>query len=366
MAQPWGLLILFTLAIVLLCVWGGVMTALQALRPPRKMFAWALATGRPKDPSELGLRFDDVQYSSGQRHPCPAWRISGDAQNTDAPIVVMLHGWGRSRWDSLTRVEPFRKVCSEIVLLDLPAHGEHAGAWSGVGTSEAQCVLHVLQEIAQQFPKRALILAGHSMGAGVAVRAANLANNETDSGTVLRAIKKVDDMPAQSPPHLPPNVNPNDQAQSQTNSQAKSQANHHLHSQATRGIGIAGVIAFAPYSTLRSPIPARLALQNLPAWPFAPIAFLMLRMLGRMDAALEIDTRTLRAPLLVIAGDRDPISPLADARAIANAAPHGTLVVVAYQRHDDLREGDPKKFDDALAEFFKSITEPLAATSGSL
>ncbi len=362
MAQPWGLFILFTLVIVLLCVWGGVMTALQALRPPRKMFAWALATGRPKDPSDLGLRFDDVQYSSGQRHPCPAWRIYGDAQNTDAPIVVMLHGWGRSRWDSLTRVEPFRKVCSEIVLLDLPAHGEHAGAWSGVGTSEPQCVLHVLQEIAQQFPKRALILAGHSMGAGVAVRAANLANNKIDSGTVLRAIKKVDDMPAQSPPHLPHNVNPNDQ----TNSQAKSQANHPSHSHATRGIGIAGVIAFAPYSTLRSPIPARLALQHLPAWPFAPIAFLMLRMLGRMDAALEIDTRTLRAPLLVIAGDRDPISPLADARAIANAAPHGTLVVVAYQRHDDLREGDPKKFDDALAEFLKSITVPLAATSGSL
>ncbi len=362
MAQPWGLFMLFTLAIVLLCVWGGVMTALQALRPPRKMFAWALATGRPKDPSDLGLRFDDVQYSSGQRHPCPAWRIYGDAQNTDAPIVVMLHGWGRSRWDSLTRVEPFRKVCSEIVLLDLPAHGEHAGAWSGVGTSEPQCVLHVLQEIAQQFPKRALILAGHSMGAGVAVRAANLANNEIDSGTVLRAIKKVDDMPAQSPPHLPHNVNSNDQ----TNSQAKSQANHPSHSHATRGIGIAGVIAFAPYSTLRSPIPARLALQNLPAWPFATIAFLMLRMLGRMDAALEIDTRTLRAPLLVIAGDHDPISPLADARAIANAAPHGTLVVVAYLRHDDLRGGDPKKFDDALAEFLKSITVPLVATSESL
>ena len=366
MAQPWGLFILFTLAVVLLCVWGGVMTALQALRPPRKMFAWALATGRPKDPSDLGLRFDDVQYLSGQRHPCPAWRIYGDATDRDAPIVVMLHGWGRSRWDSLTRVEPFRKVCCEIVLLDLPAHGEHAGTWSGVGTSEPHCVLHVLQEIAQQFPKWALILAGHSIGAGVAVRAANLANNEIDSGTVLRAIKKVDDMPAQSPPHLPPNVNPNDQAHSQANTHAKSQANHSLHSQAARGISIAGVIAFAPYSTLRSPIPERLALQNLPAWPFAPIAFLMLRMLGRMDAALEIDTRTLRAPLLVIAGDRDPISPLADARAIANAAPHGTLVVVAYQRHDDLREGDPKKFDDALVAFLKLITEPLAATSGSL
>lgn len=353
MEQPWGLFMLFTLAIVLLCVWGGVMTALQALRPPRKMFAWALATGRPKDPSDLGLRFDEVQYSSGQRHPCPAWRIYGDATESDAPIMVMLHGWGRSRWDSLTRVEPFRKACSEIVLLDLPAHGEHAGAWSGVGTSEPQCVLHVLQEIAQQFPKRALILAGHSMGAGVAIRAANLAKHEVDSGTALVAPTQVEGMPAQSPPHSAHNVNPN------------GHANQHAHGHATHSICIAGVIAFAPYSSLRSPIPARLALQKLPVWPFAPIAFLTLRMLGRMDTALEIDTRILRAPLLVMAGDHDPISPLADARSICCAAARGTLVVLPYQRHDDLRVGDAETFDRSLADFLRIITEPLVATRES-
>ncbi len=361
MAQPWGLLILFTLAIVLLCVWGGVMTALQALRPPRKMFAWSLATGRPKDPSELGLRFDEVEYSSGQRHPCPAWRIAGEATDSDAPIVVIVHGWGRSRWDSLTRVEPFRKVCSEIVLLDLPAHGEHAGAWSGVGTSEPQCVLHALREIAQQFPKRALILAGHSMGAGIAIRAANLCNNELDCGTAPMAVEKLNDMSAQSRQHSPQNVNPNGQG----NQNANQHANQHANRNATHSMCIAGVIAFAPYSTLRSPIPARLALQNLPAWLFAPIAFLMLRMLGRMDRPLEIDSRILRAPLLVLAGEQDPISPLAHARAICSAAARGTLVVLAYQRHDDLRAGDAERFDRALADFLRAITEPLVATRES-
>jgi pimeloyl-ACP methyl ester carboxylesterase len=128
---------------------------------------------------------------------------------------------------------------------------------------------------------------------------------------------------------------------------------------------IAGVIAFAPYSTLRSPFPARLALQNLPAWPFAPIAFLMLRMLGRMDRPLEIDSRILRAPLLVMAGDLDPISPLAHARAICSAAARGTLVVLAYQRHDDLRAGDAETFDRAIADFLCAITEPLVATRES-
>jgi pimeloyl-ACP methyl ester carboxylesterase len=311
MPQPWGLLILFTLAIVMLCLWGGVMTALQALRPPRKYFAWALATGRPKDPSDLGLQFDECEFSSGQHHPLPAWRIKGNATHSNAPILVMLHGWGRSRWDSLTRVEPFRKACSEIVLIDLPAHGEHLGAWSALGVHEPACVVQALHELAHQFPNRPFVLAGHSMGAGIAIRAANLAATEFQG-------------------------NPNE----------------------NKGISIAGVIAIAPYSTLRSPIPARLALQNLPAWLFAPIAFLTLRILGRMDGPLEKDARELRAPLLVMAGDHDPISPLADAQKISSAAPRGTLIVLPYQRHDDLRLGDAEQFDRALANFLNSITEP--------
>ena len=311
MPQPWGLLILFTLVIAMLCLWGGVMTALQALRPPRKYFAWALATGRPKDPSDLGLQFDECEFSSGQHHPLPAWRIKGNATHSNAPILVMLHGWGRSRWDSLTRVEPFRNTCSEIVLIDLPAHGEHLGAWSALGVHEPACVVQALHELAHQFPNRPFLLAGHSMGAGIAIRAANLAATDFQG-------------------------NPTE----------------------NKGISIAGVIAFAPYSTLRSPIPARLALQNLPAWPFAPIAFLTLRILGRMDGPLEINARELRAPLLVMAGDHDPISPLADAQKISSAAPRGTLIVLPYQRHDDLRLGDAQQFDRALANFLNSITEP--------
>ena len=287
------------------------MTALQALRPPRKYFAWALATGRPKDPSDLGLEFIESEFSSGEHHPLPAWRIKGSATHSNAPILVMLHGWGRSRWDSLTRVEPFRNACSEIVLLDLPAHGEHLGAWSALGVREPACVVHALHELARQFPNSPFLLAGHSMGAGIAIRAANLAANDFQGDTSKN-----------------------------------------------KGISIAGVIAFAPYSTLRSPIPARLALQNLPAWPFAPIAFLTLRILGRMDGPLEKDARELRAPLLVMAGDHDPISPLADAQKISSAAPRGTLSVLPYQRHDDLRLGDAQQFDRALANFLNSITEP--------
>ncbi|HYE02424.1 MAG TPA: alpha/beta fold hydrolase, partial [Phycisphaerales bacterium] len=44
----------------------------------------------------------------------------------------------------------------------------------------------------------------------------------------------------------------------------------------------------------------------------------------------------LRAPLLVLHGDRDQIAPAADARAIAEAAPHGRLRAIAGAGHTDV------------------------------
>ena len=343
MPQPWGLLLLFALAIVMLCVWGGALTALQALRPPRKFFAWALATGRPKDPADIGLAFEDTQYSSGQYFPCPAWRITAKSTHPNAPILVVIHGWGRSRWDSLTRVEPFLHVCCEMVLLDLPAHGEHASTWSALGIHEPTCVLNVLQEIVRQSPGKNIILAGHSMGAGIAIRAANLAAQhmvELPANTLKNQAK----------PKPAPIETTTQPSQATTNQAVSQQAT------SNQPVRVVGVIAFAPYQTLRSPIPARLRLKNLPRWPLAPIAFLILRILNRMDQPLSMDARELRAPLLVMTGDHDPISPAVDAQKISEAAPRSTLIVLPYSRHDNLREGDAEKFDSAITKFLQDIT----------
>ncbi len=343
MSQPWGLLLLFALAIVMLCVWGGALTALQALRPPRKFFAWALATGRPKDPSDIGLAFEDTQYSSGQHFPCPAWRITAKSTHPNAPILVVIHGWGRSRWDSLTRIEPFLHACCEMVLLDLPAHGEHASTWSALGIHEPTCVLNVLQEIARQSPGKNIILAGHSMGAGIAIRAANLADQHMVELPRNTPKKQAEPKPAPIETTTKP-------SQATINQAAPQQATSSQH------VRVVGVIAFAPYQTLRSPIPARLRLKNLPRWPLAPIAFLILRILNRMDQPLSMDARELRAPLLVMTGDHDPISPAVDAQKISEAAPRSTLIVLPYSRHDNLREGNAEQFDNAIAKFLQGIT----------
>jgi pimeloyl-ACP methyl ester carboxylesterase len=220
-----------------------------------------------------------------------------------------------------------------MVLLDLPAHGEHASAWSALGIHEPTCVLNVLLEIARQSPGKNIILAGHSMGAGIAIRAANLA--------------------AQHMVELPANTPKNQAEPKPAPIETTTQPSQATSNQPVR---VVGVIAFAPYQTLRSPIPARLSLKNLPRWPLAPIAFLILRILNRMDQPLSMDARELRAPLLVMTGDHDPISPAADAQKICEAAPRSTLIVLPYSRHDNLRDGDAEKFDTAIAKFLQDIT----------
>ena len=75
-----------------------------------------------------------------------------------------------------------------------------------------------------------------------------------------------------------------------------------------------------------------------------------------MDQPLSMNARELRAPLLVMTGDHDPISPAADAQKISEAALRSTLIVLPYSRHDNLREGNAEQFDNAIAKFLQGIT----------
>jgi pimeloyl-ACP methyl ester carboxylesterase len=64
--------------------------------------------------------------------------------------------------------------------------------------------------------------------------------------------------------------------------------------------------------------------------------------------------RTFPAPLLVVAGDNDPLLPLAEARATAAAAPHGRLAVVERTGHLPSLER-PEEFNAALVEFLAEL-----------
>ena len=307
--SPWvGLPLLLAAATLLFVLWGGFTIAWDAAHPPRKGFAWALATGRATDPAAAGVSSEEVQLPGLDGVPCPAWRVDGRG-GPDAPVLLVLHGWGRSRWDSLSRCLPLLDAVREVWMPDLPAHGEHPGRTSWVGVREPMAAAAMLHEIASRRPGCTLAVMGHSLGAGVAIRGAATAE--------------------------------------------------------ATGTPVAGVIALAPYVDVRSPIPGRLALRQLPSWPFTPVALVMLRAVGRMDTPLPLDARQLRAPALVIACDGDPISPAADAERVAATMPASTLLVLPGERHDEPGEGDPERYGAALLAFLNGLTPTRAEAAGS-
>jgi len=86
-------------------------------------------------------------------------RVFADADG-DAPRVVALHGWGRTRADLVPVVQPFGGWS-----LDLPGHGaspEPPAAWG------AQDYAAVVIEVLEALGTRPVLL-GHSMGGRVAV-----------------------------------------------------------------------------------------------------------------------------------------------------------------------------------------------------
>ena len=96
---------------------------------------------------------------------------------------------------------------------------------------------------------------------------------------------------------------------------------------------IAGVVAVAPYETLRVPLRQRLLLRGLPSGYVSWLAIQGLRLIGRHPRSTRAAAARTDVPILVVVGDQDPISPPDDAIAIAEAAPQGRQEIVSGAGH---------------------------------
>ncbi len=277
---------------------GVIAVAWEALHPPRRTVAWALARGTPADPEELRRPWRTLRHRLDDGAELECWEIEGG--DPRGPVVAIVHGWGRSRWDSLRRVEPFLGRASRVLLPDLRGHGESTGRTS-LGAADGDDLRSLLGALAPADGATPLLLAGHSMGAGAVIRAA----------ASLR--------PAP-----------------------------------------AAVIAIAPYDRVRTPIMARLRLRALPARLLGLPAVGLLRLVGVHDAPLTRAAEQLRCPLLVLAAEEDSISPVEDGRAIA-ATPRSAparFEALPGADHADPGAGDPDRYRASIDRF---LDECLAA-----
>jgi uncharacterized protein len=201
----------------------------------------------------------------------PVWDIElGD--RAGGLSVVFLHGWGRSRVDSLGRIAPFLEQAERIVLIDLRGHGEASGR-TNLGDGEERDIAQLVERL----PDGPVLLVGHSLGATIAIAAASLAPR------------------------------------------------------------VLGVIAMAPYDTVRTPLRSRLVVRDLPAGLCVTLALLVLRAFGAQQYSTIDAARRLRCPLLVLHGANDRIVPVAEAEAIARAG-KGEFVLVADAEHADIEQ----------------------------
>lgn len=268
-------------------LYGGALFGVvrEALRPERRTVGWALARGTPTEPSHWGLPAREWSHSFAGSS-CPVFDI-GD-EDPGAPTAIVIHGFARSRYDALARLEPILPHARRFLLPDLPGHGDAIGRGTRLGTDE-DAFLESLITTATTGP---VLLVGHSLGAVVALQAAGR-----------------EDLAAR----------------------------------------IRGVVALAPYERLRTPLGARLDLRAMPKRPLLTPAIGVLGALGIRERSTREAAAKVACPVAVLAGDADPVTPLAEARAISEAASTSRFTVVPHARHDDFHTIGRAEMEAALA-----------------
>jgi len=292
-----GLIVLLSLgalAVAGLSV-AGLLYALT--HPPRKTYAAALGRGDPTEPEAVGASGPAVTFTLADGSRSPGWVLEGGAAK--GPTVLLLHGYGDSRYGALTWAPLLLPHAARLVVYDQRAHGESDAKRATLGPDEAHdaaAVIDQLEEMEAPDNARPLVLFGYSMGAVVALAAATL-----------------------RPGH------------------------------------VTGVIADGVYRHWATPVHNVLRQRRYPAALLIALATPVLWLAGegyrRFDRAAF--ARKLQCPLLALHGSADRCCPLHEAQAVVDAAPDAELITFADAGHLDLASRQPQRYHDALAHFFR-------------
>lgn len=294
-----GLLLLFLAGGALALLLAAIFVARDARRPRRRTAAYAVARGFPADPGEAGLRFREWTLDRPDGAALPVWDAVASGPH-DELAVIFVHGWGQSKIDTLAWRHPYDEIAGRLVFFDLRGHGEATGPPSRLGAGEEADLLALIERVR---PTR-LLLVGHSMGCAIA----------------LAAARALAERHAEGDPSL------------------------------------LGLVLYGPYRDVRTPLFNRLRALGLPAHGVADLAILLLRPFGvrRLDAAA--DAAALDRPVLILHGERDVISPVEDARAIAEAC-RGEMHVLPDVAHSDHAHKKPDQHAALVRRFVSSCLD---------
>jgi len=123
-------------------------------------------------PKDLGFAYEDVEIETRDGLRLSGWWIPNKKNST----VIPLHGYTRSRWDEVYMKQTTEFLLKEgysVLVFDFRAHGKSEGKFTTVGDRELIDVLSAVDWLEKNHPKKAkkVGLVGFSMGAVVTIRA---------------------------------------------------------------------------------------------------------------------------------------------------------------------------------------------------
>ncbi|NBS14787.1 MAG: alpha/beta hydrolase [Verrucomicrobia bacterium] len=253
-------------------------------------------TARPAlNPARLGLMCEEVELRTDDGKRIAAWWMpQGDRS---APPVVVLHGLGASKAHMIDYILFAQKEKHPVLAIDFRGHGESDPSLTSIGYYESHDVLAGMKFVRERGAGDP-VLWGTSMGAVSALLAA-----ERDGAA-------------------------------------------------------AGVIADAPFDTYRNTIVHHAKLMyGLPEFPLIDMACPMIEKRVNFPMA-EVDclraASRIRAPMLVLAGERDERMPAAMVHTIyERAAGPKDFWIIPGEGHENREFG--QKFRDKIAGFLGKI-----------
>ncbi len=296
-----GFLSLLLFATIIILVGYITIVSWEISHPSRITAGWALAHHWTACPADLGLPFEEWSLDRPDGMMLPVWDIPPDdaapARSKDAPPinVVVLHGWGRSRIDSLARITSLLKAppggCRNFrtIIPELRGHGDAPPGATTLGARDVEDIHELLQRLGDG----PVILIGHSLGAVIALHVAAM---DADRGR------------------------------------------------------IGSVIALAPYDRLTTPFTGYLRSREYPAGPLAGGMMLLLRLFGRNLPDTQDVAGRIKARVDVVVGLDDRVIPPPVGRMISDRIEASRFHEMPGTSHSNHHRKDPELVSRLLDE----------------
>jgi dipeptidyl aminopeptidase/acylaminoacyl peptidase len=122
-------------------------------------------------PKDLGFDYEDIEFTTEDGVKLSGWWIDNGSDKT----VIPLHGYTASRWYELymkPTVEFLLKEGYNVLVFDFRAHGKSEGKYTTVGDREIADVKAAVRWLKENHPEKAkrIGLVGFSMGAMLTIR----------------------------------------------------------------------------------------------------------------------------------------------------------------------------------------------------